>query len=90
MEGKPEAPKPVGAERAQINEGVAKKVISRVNPEGAQQPDFVTRVMERIGKMNKAAEDLTKELGLKPEDKYDVLAAMYGAEQPEGREPEKK
>ena len=46
-----------------------------------QNLDFVERARARIAQMNRAAEELTEELGLPPEDKYEVLATIYGNRQ---------
>ena len=40
--------------------------------------DFVRKAKARIREMSKNAEDVTKELGLPPSAKYDVLEVMYG------------
>jgi hypothetical protein len=52
--------------------------------DAASQPDsedLVERVKARINRMNQAAAEITKELGLPAETKHVVLSVLYGGEQ---------
>ncbi len=47
------------------------------NDERTQPEDLVERAQKRLERMNEVAEELTRELDLPPEAKYDVLSVVY-------------
>jgi len=47
------------------------------NDEHTQPEDFVERAQARLERMNEVVEELTRELDLPPEAKYDVLSVVY-------------
>lgn len=52
------------------------------NDEHRQPDDFVERAQARLERMNEVAEELTRELDLPPEAKYDVLSVVYDNDTP--------